>query len=76
MTPALLVKPASQFAERATGPVGGGRVTLEERLNSVLHGVRTNGSAECPICHARMTRAREGAKCGGGECGGCGSSLT
>ena len=71
MTPALLDRPASLLAERATGPVGGGRVTLEERLNSVLQAVRTNGSAECPICHARMTRARDGA-----ECGGCGSRLS
>jgi hypothetical protein len=74
VTPALLDRPASLFAERATGPLGGGRVTLEERLNSVLHAVRTNGSAECPVCHARMTRARVGG--GAGECGGCGSSLT
>jgi hypothetical protein len=76
VTPALLDRPASLLAECATGPLGAGGVTLEKRLNSVLHAVRTNGSAECPICHARMTRAREGDRCGGAECGGCGSSLT
>ena len=75
MTPALLDRPASVFAERATGSLGGGRVTLEERLNSVLHAVRTNGSAECPICHARMTPApaRDAAAA---ECANCGTRLS
>jgi hypothetical protein len=101
MTPALLDRPASLFAdpgaaeraadtgraadtERATrlragaGPIEGGRVTLEERLNSVLHEARTNGSTECPTCHARMARtsAAAGAAPAGAECGGCGSRLT
>jgi hypothetical protein len=97
VTPAVLDRPASLLAERgpaaapdaerpvggerAAGPVGGGRVTLEERLSSILREVRTNGSTECPVCHARMGPAGSGAASAGAapdaaECGGCGSRLT
>jgi hypothetical protein len=83
VTPALLDRPASLFAECAAagGPaaadrLGGGRVTLEERLNSALHATRTNGSTECPVCRARMTPARAGAEPDRAECGGCGSQLS
>ena len=90
MTPAVLDRPASRFAERAgagttersgAAPtagaerLGGGRVTLEERLNAALHEARTNGSTECPVCQARMTFT----SAGGGHaaaCGGCGSELS
>jgi hypothetical protein len=90
VTPALLDRPASLFADRAgvgaadrsgagrtvgAERLGGGRVTLEERLNAALHEARTNGSAECPVCRARMTFAGAG----GGQaaaCGGCGSELS
>ena len=58
MTPAVLDRPAPLFADRVAGAVGGGRVTLEERLNAVLHEARTNGSTECPLCHARMAPRR------------------
>ena len=68
MTPAVLDRPAPRVAERSgTGPaagaeqLGGGRVTLEERLNAALHEVRTNGSTECPVCQARMTLTSAGA---------------
>jgi tRNA(Ile2) C34 agmatinyltransferase TiaS len=82
VTPAVLDRPASLFAERAgadptaaAGRLGGGRVTLEERLNAALHEARTNGSTECPVCQARMTFA--GASGGHAvACGGCGSRLT
>ena len=86
MTPAVLDRPASLFAERGpaaapnaerpTGPAGGGRATLEERLNSVLREVRTTGSTECPVCRARMTPTSAGAAPDAAECGGCGSRLT
>jgi hypothetical protein len=82
VTPALLDRPASPFADpaaspnRAAGHVGGGRVTLEERLNSALHEARTNGSTHCPVCHGRMTRVREGATPDAAQCGSCGSQLT
>jgi hypothetical protein len=90
VTPAVLDRPASLFAERAgAGAVersgagstagaerlGGGRVTLEERLNAALHEARANGSTECPACKARMAFA----SAGGGDavaCGGCGSELS
>jgi len=99
MTATVLDRPGSLFADaagRAEGPVAAerpagarhaadGRVTLEELLNSTLHEARTNGSTECPGCHARMTstRAHEQRGVGGGagqalaaECGGCGSRLS
>ena len=80
MTPAVLDRPAPMCADRVAGAVSGGRVTLEERLNSVLHAARTNGSSECPLCHARVTPTPTGAQCGatlaGAECAGCGSSLS
>ena len=82
MTPAVLDRPASRFAERSgAGPaagvarLGGGRVTLEERLNAALHEARTNGSTECPVCQSRMTFAGAGAG-SGAACGGCGSELS
>jgi hypothetical protein len=48
---------------------GGGRLTLEQRLDSVWEGLRTDGAAECPVCGGHMEcleRAR---------CKGCGSEL-
>ena len=76
MTPAVLDRPAPLFADRAAGAVSGGRVTLEERLNSVLHAARTTGSAECPLCHARVTLTPAAAGPAGAECTGCGSRLS
>jgi tRNA(Ile2) C34 agmatinyltransferase TiaS len=79
VTPAVLDRPASLFAERAAGGapaaavegLGGGRVTLEERLEATLRALLEAGEAECPVCRARMTRAGDG-----GECAGCGSHLS
>ena len=71
MTPAVLDRPAALCAERP----GGGGVTLEERLNGALYETRANGSAECPVCHARMTIASAGAG-SGAACSGCGAKLT
>ena len=77
MTPVVLDRPAPLFADRVAGTVSGGRVTLEERLNSVLHEVRTNGSTECPLCHARVRPAAAGAATpASAECDGCGSRLS
>jgi hypothetical protein len=81
VTPALLDSPASLFADHATGGapdaaaerLGGGRVTLEERLNAALHAARTNDSTECPVCRAHMTGEAGAAAA---TCGGCGSRLT
>jgi hypothetical protein len=66
VTPAVLDRPGSVTDRPALG--GGG--TLEELLAATLHAARANGSAECPVCRARMTATRAGA-----ECGGCGSRL-
>jgi hypothetical protein len=89
VTPAVLDRPASRLAGRAGAGtaersgeaptagaerLGGGRVTLEERLNAALHEARAKGSTECPVCQARMTFAGAG----GGHaaaCGACGSEL-
>ena len=77
MTPAVLDRPAPLFADRVAEAVSGGRVTLEERLNSVLHEARTNGSAECPLCHARVRPTAAGAATpASAECDGCGSRLS
>jgi hypothetical protein len=80
VTGAVLERPAAglQPGGRAGGdcPDGGGRVTLDERLSATLHAVRTDGQAECPVCHARMTPAPHATGAGGAECGGCGSRLT
>jgi hypothetical protein len=81
MTGAVLDRPGSLFEGVATppdpgrrpecpAPPFGGRLTLEERLDAALHETRTNGSTECPACHARMTSSRDGA-----ACGSCGSRL-
>jgi tRNA(Ile2) C34 agmatinyltransferase TiaS len=72
MTTALLESPLSLFGE-ASGmrPAGGRGVTLEERLESALRSVHADGTAECPVCHARMHA--EGAA---GRCSGCGSTLS
>jgi hypothetical protein len=77
VTPAVLDRPIF----RVDRPLPGGRVTLEERLNSVLDGVRTNGSGECPVCHARVKltpagAGQAGAGPAGAECTGCGSRLS
>ena len=86
MTPAVLDPPRSLFDQARTAPTpsraradstrpaaasGGGRLTLEERLGAALHTTHTSGSAECPVCDARMTSTRAGA-----ECGGCGARLS
>ena len=76
MTAAVLDRPGSLFdgAARPAGearPFGRPRVSLEERLDAVLRETRADGSADCPVCDARMTSTRAGA-----ECGGCGTRLS
>jgi hypothetical protein len=67
VTGAVLDRPHSLTEQ----PPLGGRVTLEERLNAILHEARTNGSSECPVCHARMAPAQAEA-----ACERCGSRLS
>jgi hypothetical protein len=59
-----------RLAGHPARPVGGGRLTLEQRLDSVWEGLRTDGAAECPVCRGRM----EGS--GPADCRDCGSQLS
>ena len=72
---ATLVEPRLLHAPSAARELdrrsGGGRLTLEQVLDSVWEGLHADGAAECPVCRARMERTAAG-----GECGGCGASLT
>ena len=83
MTAALLDRPGFSSSDC---PAMGDGPTLEDVLNAVLDDALDNGSAECPVCRARMTSTRvpAGASAGAGtgagaptaECGGCGSRLS
>ena len=48
---------------------GGGRLTLEQRLDSVWEGLRAVGAAECPVCGGRMEGLEHA------RCTSCGSEL-
>jgi tRNA(Ile2) C34 agmatinyltransferase TiaS len=72
MTTALLESPLSLFGEPSrTRSAGGPGSTLEEVLERTLRSVRTDGSAECPVCGAQMHAAEAAARCSG-----CGSTLS
>ena len=51
----------------------GGRLTLEQRLDSVWEGLHAGGAADCPVCHERLGLGRAGGAAI--ACGGCGSTL-
>ena len=72
---ATLVEPrlihASSAATGLDSRSGGGRLTLEQLLDSVWEGLQADGAAECPLCHHRVARHATG-----GQCGGCGSVLS
>ena len=77
MTGAVLDRPGTQRFELDGG------LTLEELLSATLQTTGASGSAECPVCHARMTftRADAGAEstptgAREAECGGCDSRLS
>jgi hypothetical protein len=53
----------SAHASAASRSVGGPPLTLEERLEAVLQGVRDHGHAECPVCHAIMRRYNGTVRC-------------
>jgi hypothetical protein len=72
MSPAVAERPLLVGgSSQAIGSSDGGRLTLEARLDSVWEGLRADGAAECPVCHAQMA-ARGG---GIARCGGCGTGL-
>jgi hypothetical protein len=56
--------------DRPAAP-GGGRLTLEQRLDRVWEGLLAAGSAACPMCRGVMERGADG----GATCRGCGSRV-
>jgi hypothetical protein len=78
MTGAVLDRPVSARERPALD--GGG--SLEELLTSAIREAQANGSTDCPLCGARMTSTRAGAREADGaagvaaECEGCGSRLS
>jgi succinate dehydrogenase/fumarate reductase flavoprotein subunit len=64
--------PETRAPERATRHShGGGRLTLEQRLERVWEGLFAAGEAACPLCGGAMER--EGS---GGRCSDCGTRLS
>ena len=61
----LLETPAAGLAGEQRAEHGG--LTLEERLDLVLDGVRADGRAECPVCGGGMKHGGSHARCG--DCG-------
>ena len=71
MTAGVAEAPSRAFAAGSSFAVpGGGRVTLEERLEGAWRRLNAEGSAECPVCGHEMTL-----HAGAGECGGCGAKM-
>ena len=66
-------KPGSAGVRRPSDSSGGGRLTLEQRLDGVWEGLCAGGVAECPLCRGRMAGTAGG---GGATCADCGSSLS
>ena len=58
---------------RSSERSGGGRLTLEQRLDSVWEGLRAGGAADCPLCEGPMATDPGGAVA---RCGDCGSALS
>ena len=50
---------------------GGGRLTLEQRLDRVWEGLLAAGAAECPLCGSEMKKTAEA-----GHCEACGTALS
>jgi hypothetical protein len=78
MTAAVLDAPATLFADcveaagpRSPRPARRGRATLAELLDCTWRTARTQGQADCPICHATMRVDDDAARCEG-----CGSTLS
>ena len=71
---ATLVEPRLLHAPSAATGLesrsGGGRLTLEQLLDSVWEGLQADGAAECPVCHGTMRHGERFARCGD-----CGSKL-
>jgi hypothetical protein len=67
-----LLEPLPRFlTETREGRPGGRKLTLEQRLQGAWEGLRADGAADCPVCHAPLV-----ARDGGGACDSCGSRLS
>ena len=64
MSSAMLQAPPRLFASPQGAPVGGRRVTLEERLQATWRAAQRGGSADCPVCGAAMYAEAAKARCG------------
>jgi hypothetical protein len=71
MTPPVLDRPARRQAREQCVGGPGRRMTLEQRLDSVLSAVQSGAAADCPVCHGPMIAAGSAA-----ECRDCGSELS
>jgi hypothetical protein len=68
---AMLDAPSRAVAEASSpAPRGGGRMTLEARLQGAWRLLRAEGAAACPACGGEMTL-----RAGIGECGDCGARM-
>jgi hypothetical protein len=56
---------------RPSDAQAGGRLTLEQRLDSVWEGLRAGGAPDCPVCRVPL---RPGGRTG--HCSGCGSIIS
>jgi hypothetical protein len=71
VTAAAVEAPRRAFAEASScAAPGGGRVTLEERLQAAWRRLHAESVAECPVCGSEMAL-----HAGVGECGGCGAKM-
>ena len=57
---------------RSSERSGGGRLTLERRLDGVWEGLRADGAADCPVCEGPLAIDAGGSTA---RCGDCGSRL-
>jgi hypothetical protein len=62
-------KLGSAGVRRPLDSSGGGRLTLEQRLDGVWEGLHADGAAECPLCRGRMARAAGEAAAACVDCG-------
>jgi hypothetical protein len=71
VTAGLLEAPSRALAGAfQPAPPGGGRTTLEERLQTAWRLLQAEGAANCPVCSGEMTL-----RAGVGACAGCGARL-
>jgi hypothetical protein len=71
MSSAVLEAPTTPFAAAGRArSAGGRRTTLEELLDGRWRAAHAEGSADCPVCEARMRLEGDQARCGG-----CGTTL-